>query len=319
MDTKQKNQERIKSSDEFRGFTIFFMIIVNFLAFYEAIPLYLKHAQNIGLTAADLVAPCFLFIIGLLYKKTYLKRVSLYGRKKTWLHIILRYLMLLAIGVIGVWTARGKITGEWGVLQTIGVAGLLTLPFIELTFWPRIFLSLGLAAGYQIILFPAFKYIIIHAKHGGPYAAISWSSMLLLATAAGDLFSPNDTVQSIKKLLGFATSFLFAGIISLPFVPISKMQVNFSYVLVTTGISTFAFIAFLIINDKFNLSLPTFKSLGRNALLIYIVHYVLVRIGHRVIPSNSGLMMIMMGATIIYLLCYVLAWLLDINKLYLKL
>ncbi len=58
---------RIKSIDQFRGFAIISMIIINYLALFNATPAWLKHAPEAGLTFADLVAPYFVFIIGLMY------------------------------------------------------------------------------------------------------------------------------------------------------------------------------------------------------------------------------------------------------------
>ncbi len=48
---------RIKSIDNFRGFTMIIMVIVNYLSGINCVPGFLKHASDTGLTITDIVAP----------------------------------------------------------------------------------------------------------------------------------------------------------------------------------------------------------------------------------------------------------------------
>lgn len=311
--------QRYKSVDEFRGFAIIAMIIVNFLAAYLVIPPFLKHAKGIGLTVADLVAPFFLVTIGLLYKKSFLKRVSLKGRMPAYFHMVTRYLLIAVIGMLGVCIARGRLTTEWGVLQSIGVSGLIVLPLVEFDFLVQVSVALGIVIFYQFLLFPFAHHIIVNSKHGGIIATLSWASMLLLGVAAGDLFDLKNLFQTIKRMIIFGLATLTMGMLSLLIVPISKNEVNLSYILVSTGLSFLVFIFFLIINEKWGFSIPTFRSLGRNALFLYIFHYLLIRGLQFLIPKNSGLGLILIGVLTVYGLCFGIAWYLDFKKLYLRL
>ena len=108
------------------------MVVVNYLADVETAPAFLKHASGFGLTIADLVAPAFMFAIGLSYGSSYRRRIERDGRRKTLGHFLRRSLSLIGIGTL---ISAGEIltgaTGrvpDWDVLQAIGVAGLLTLP-----------------------------------------------------------------------------------------------------------------------------------------------------------------------------------------------
>jgi predicted acyltransferase len=56
--------QRVESIDEFRGLAIVVMVVVNYLADIETVPAFLKHAAGCGLTIADVVAPAFVFAIG---------------------------------------------------------------------------------------------------------------------------------------------------------------------------------------------------------------------------------------------------------------
>ena len=318
LEKTQVGGRRMESVDQFRGLAIISMIIVNFLACYRIIPGYLKHARGVGYTVADLVAPFFIFAIGLVYRKSFLNRVARYGRKTAWIHIVRRYLLLLALGFFGTWIAGGGISFEWGVLQAIGAAGLITLLFIEWGFWKRITVALFLLALYQLLIFPSLGGVITIAKHGGIWATISWGAMLLLATAAGDLIDVGEFWTRSGKLAIFGLILCLAGFINLKTVPISKMEVNSSYCLVSTGLSAVAFNAFFIFNDKFRLGIPALNVLGKNALFIYVIHYILIQIVHRLIPSNADLLLVTSGAVAISAFCYGLAWYMDFKKLYLR-
>lgn len=310
---------RLKSIDSFRGFAVISMIIANYIALYDAIPSYFKHARGVGLTVIDLIAPFFLFTIGLTYRNSYLKRKALFGQKKAVFHMILRYFYLFLIGVIGVCVAKAHFTTEWGVLQAIGCCGLIALPFIEFKFWTRLSIALVLLVSYQYLLFPNIHNTISDAKHGGLYGTIAWASLLLLATSAGDLLKPNNNKTSMKNLFLYGLSFSSLGIIWQWMIPISKIEVNMTYILVSTGISCLTFIFFFFIYEILKVKVSILQILGKNALIIYLVHYILVSLSHIIIRCNAGLILIICGACVIYFLCLLLAWFLDWKNLYIKL
>ena len=57
--------KRLNAIDQFRGFAIFLMILANYMNNVEIIPGWLKHADDIGFTVIDLIAPMFVFAMGL--------------------------------------------------------------------------------------------------------------------------------------------------------------------------------------------------------------------------------------------------------------
>jgi predicted acyltransferase len=158
------------------------MILVNFLAIYPSIPWILKHAPNVGLTFADIVAPLFMFIIGLMYRRSFIKRIKSQGRIKTWIHFSKRYFYLCLLGFVGNWIARGSIVFEWGVLQTIGLAGIIALPFIDTNSSFRLGAGFIILVIYQLLLLPNIKDLVLSMDHGGPFAVISWVTIILLST-----------------------------------------------------------------------------------------------------------------------------------------
>ena len=58
---------RISSIDWFRGFAILTMVLANYMGGVALIPAWLKHAPDVGLTVIDLIAPFFIFAIGLTF------------------------------------------------------------------------------------------------------------------------------------------------------------------------------------------------------------------------------------------------------------
>ena len=314
---KAEPSARIKSIDELRGFAIASMILVNFLAIYPAVPSILKHAKGVGFTFADLVAPLFMFIIGIMYRRSVLKRAATDGRIKTWLHLAQRYALLCLLGLLGNWVALGSI--GWGVLQAIGLAGIIVLPVIENGRQIRFTAALGLMGFYQTLLFTGLKETILKMDHGGPLAVLSWSTILLWSSLAGDFIDFDKIAVSVKQLTGFGLIFFSVGMMASVFIPISKHEVNLSYILVATGFSALLLVIFMIACDMMRFSVPTFETIGKNALLVYLLHYLLVQIGHFLIPSTSAFPWVAFGAVAIYFMIYRFALFLEKKLIYFRL
>lgn len=310
--------ERISWIDQYRGFAILSMILVNFIADYN-VPQILQHSKHTGLTFADIVAPLFMFIIGLMYRRSYLKRVLSDGKLKTMIHFINRYTLLIVIGLAINSIVEGSFVFEWGVLQTIGLAGIIVLPFIGSSYFVRGSLTFLLLFTYQLFLLPSFKELILNMAHGGPIAAISWSGIILLASIAGDLIDFNKTKETIKRLMWLGLSVLVIGIIFSLLVLISKEESNASYIIVTTGISTILLVVFIYINDILKFSIPTLTTLGKNALVVYIIHFFLIEIVHFALPETISLGLVIMGFAGAFAIIYLFALFLEKKKLVIKL
>ena len=186
------------------------MILVNFLAFFDSTPSFLKHAHDQSMTFADLVAPLFLFVLGMMYRKSLVRRVSKTGRSSTYLHYVRRYLLVLVLGIIGGCVVQMRITFDWGILQAIGLAGIIALPFMELAWlWRTVtgVLFLGLH-GFGIL--PFAQDAIAVAKHGGPMSTLAWAAVILFSSIAGDLFDPGNIGRIMKRISASGISWCFA-------------------------------------------------------------------------------------------------------------
>jgi heparan-alpha-glucosaminide N-acetyltransferase len=94
---------RIASIDIFRGLTMILMIFVNELAEIKGLPWWNYHAPALinVMTYVDMVFPAFLFILGMTIpialERRLLKNSSM---PQLWLHVILRTVALIALGLI---------------------------------------------------------------------------------------------------------------------------------------------------------------------------------------------------------------------------
>jgi predicted acyltransferase len=267
---------RLDSIDHIRGLAILMMVLANFLAGVNAVPSWLKHAPDAGLTVADLVAPFFIFAIGLTYGLSARRRRERDGLRKTLWHFILRYLALLGIGAIlsagETWLGFNTSGRDWGVLQAIGMAGLITLPFIFAPAGWRLAAGLALLAIYQVLLQAFWLPVVLGSPHGGLPGSLGWAAMLLLSTVLADFFHASNW----RRFSGMTALALLAGILLAIWVPISKNRVSASYVLVSVGASGVLFAIIYWLTDHRRIRLPLLAAWGRNPLLLYILHMILL-------------------------------------------
>lgn len=271
---------RVAAIDQFRGLAILGMVLVNYLGGVRIAPTWLKHAPDVGLTVADLVAPFFMLAIGLTYGLSARRRLARDGWGRTAVHFFSRW---MAIAGIGFFIGAGEIivgvqqTGiNWGVLQAIAVAGVLTFPLLFLPSAARWAAGLLLLAGYQLLLDLRWLEAVRSAPHGGLYGALSWAALLILATALADLFPAGPRGRPAFPWAGAAL--LAAGLALSVLIPISKNRVSAPYVLVSLGLSALIFWGFHLLNERLHVRLPLLSTWGRNPLALYMLHNLLLGI-----------------------------------------
>lgn len=275
--------KRIRAIDQFRGFALFCLMLINFAVSAESVPYWLKHASGTGLYFADLGAPAFLFAIGLTYGLSFNRRANKYGLSAAYGQFARRYLAFVGMGAVisaGATFLGQNTTGiDWGVLQAIGCAGLLTLLVIRMRPGLRLAVGLGLLAGYQILLDTFWLETVLRSPHAGLAGSLSWSAVLILSTVLGDLFHD----QAARRYFPLVSVlFVAAGFALGHVVPVSKSQVSSSYVLLTLGISGVIFCEFYMTNFTLNL----FTAWGKNPILLYSLSFLLI--GIFTLPENPA-------------------------------
>ena len=126
---------RLLSLDIFRGLCVAGMILVDNPGSDQAAYWPLKHAQWNGWTAADLIFPSFLFLVGVSIVFSFCARLRRgETRKQIFLHAVKRSLVLIALGlVVNVSPIIGVDLHAWrfeGVLQRIALCYLMAAALV---------------------------------------------------------------------------------------------------------------------------------------------------------------------------------------------
>jgi hypothetical protein len=190
-------------------------------------------------------------------------------------HFLRRYLSFIGLGAII--TAGQSLLGyktellDWGVLQSIGLAGLITLAIISRSTWIRLGVGLGLLAIYQVLLERYWLGLVLGSQHGGLPGSLSWAAILILSTVLADIFHD----QNLRKNFPWVSLALLLGGFALTIlVPVSKNRLTASYDLITLGFSGLAFSIFYLANFQ----LDFFSAWGRNPLLLYLLSFLVTGI-----------------------------------------
>lgn len=260
------------SIDRLRGLLVFLMVGGNYLAGVQAIPAYLKHAPDIGLTVADLVAPCFVVVMGVNYGPSFerRRRVSVTGAYR---HLLMRYLSLLGLGAII--SAGGTVLAgqpsDWGVLQALGMAGLIAAPFVRLGTWARFAIGTIILCAYQYLLDDGMLHSVLSSVQGGFFGSVSWGALLVLATAVADIRRKGTVPYAVGCAL-----LIVAAMASVLVAPVSKNRVSLSFVLITLAVSAVAMLIMELGARAVGARAGYFCWWGENALALYLLHLLLL-------------------------------------------
>jgi predicted acyltransferase len=310
-------RKRLSSIDHFRGVAIFLMILVNSLAAYGSVPSWLEHAPGNGYTIADLVAPMFLFAMGLSYSISFNRRITTNGKRQTIAHFMKRYSTLFIFGLIG--NLLVFQTWGWETLQTLGVAGLFSLGFMFVNPEVRVVASFGLTMLYQIGISKGIGASSIDPLLNGAIAIVSKSFILLFASALGNWTYEKGKWQTTKGLISLWIALTVIGVGASYFIPLNRELASFSFIMFSSGLCSFAFTAAYIFADLCHLRVSILEILGRNSLVQYMFSSVLILVENEIIPSTASLTYVALGSTVIILVCILSAMILDAKKIYIRL
>ncbi|MBX3436504.1 MAG: hypothetical protein KF861_03365 [Planctomycetaceae bacterium] len=219
--------------DQYRGYCVAGMFVVNFLGSMDVTHQFLKH-NNTHFSWADSIMPGFLFACGFSYRLSVLKRVPQLGRGKTYRGIARRSLALVLVslaaygfgGGFSHWDemtragvsrfVAGVIKADlWEVLAIIGMLQLLLLPVIETSAKVRMATIVLLSVTHVGISW-WFNYDFVYglptwmdaywgiedkrAWDGGCFGLISWAIPMLAGTLVYDVLSSRPPVKAIAPL-----------------------------------------------------------------------------------------------------------------------
>ena len=204
--TNASSSNRITSLDQFRGYTVAGMFLVNFLGGYAAVPYILKHKHDYC-SYADTIMPQFLFAVGFAFRLTFERRVQKEGVGAAYGRAIRRLLGLVLVAMVVY--RPGAAAETWEQLKTMGLSALdkplkrewfQTLMHIAVTsLWilPVIRASARIRIGFMVISAIAhiflshwfnFHWVNTGANgiDGGPLGFLTWCVPAIVGTLACD-------------------------------------------------------------------------------------------------------------------------------------
>ncbi len=231
---------RIVSLDQFRGYTVLGMFLVNFVGVFAAIktglPLLAHH--HTYCSYADTIMPQFFVAAGFAYRLTFLRRRDTAGAAVAYRTAIRRNFALLLIAALvygfdGKYESWAKLhdAGVWGVLSTafqrnffqtlahIAVTSLWILPVIGTS--ARVRIGYAVASGVLFHLISVAWYYEWVLKRpgidGGPLGFLTWTIPMIAGTLAYDIVTtrPATAVRSLL-VMGAGLMLLGYGLSSMP-------------------------------------------------------------------------------------------------------
>ncbi|MCE1198655.1 MAG: acyltransferase family protein [Marinilabiliales bacterium] len=311
------------SLDQFRGFAIFGMILVNYLNHFRVIPETFKHPRY-GMTFANTIAPYFLIAVGMGMRISFVRMKERSGYRQAVLHSVKRYLILILIGMV--MYGPNFTVDIWDAFVDIGFAGLLTIPFILASKTVRTLAALLFLLLYQLLfIYSGYgEWTMAHSIDGGPLGPLSWVSILLFGTVLYDYLVEDESGKFVWKTLLYGSLLMLAGLLLSLLEPrewwqISQRSMTVAYPLLSSGIGFVTYLLFWWINDRKKWEIPHLTLLGMNPLLIYMVQNVLIEMHGEFLPATAPLWQALSGYLILYAVCFAVARYLWKNKILIKL
>ena len=313
-------RERWAALDDLRGLAVLVMIPVNVAAEFTGIPGWFKHAPANGLTLADFVVPVFLFSLGLSASFSFKSRLAERGLARTVLHALYRYALLFAFGTVGIlFVDHGA---SWEVLQMLGATGFFAFFFLFIPPRQRLTAAAALLAAVEVLRLFGLGTLMARwydTGLGGPWGTFSLSFIVIVASALGELLQTATARRRIEIASTAAGILAAAGLLALLYTPFSKHLLSLSYILFTTGVAS-ALLALLVVASEIGkVTLPVIGPIGRNPLVLYMLHAVLGVVLHSIIADSVSAPLAWLFTLLILALCFGAAWLLDARKIFIRL
>jgi predicted acyltransferase len=264
--------------DRFRGLAILMMVIANFFEHVRAVPGWLKHASDVGITVVDFIAPAFIFAIGLTYPGSVRRRISRDGARGMVERVVVRALALIGLGMLfSIGERRFGLGGgalPWGTLQSIGAAIILALPTLFLPAAARLAAALAGLAAYQWALDAFWLEEVVASSNAGLQGSLAWALLLVVSTVFADLYAERRT----RWYLAAAALMLAAAVAAARWIPVSKHRMSLSFVLIVAASSAIAFRVFDLTRGWFCGRGRLLAAWGANPLALYVAHLFLLAV-----------------------------------------
>jgi predicted acyltransferase len=247
MSSAPASAARIVSMDQFRGYTVAGMFVVNFVGGLAAFPEVLKHHNGLPyFSYADTIMPGFMFAAGFSYRLSALKRFAKLGAARAYGHFVVRSLALVLLSLVmyaaedvdvknwaqldseGIWKVVGGLlkANLWEVLAIIGVVQIVILPVIAASARVRTAAWLGCAA-VHLAISHWFNFSFVYGKpnwmddyvglrgqsawDGGFFGVLGWAIPMLLGTIVHDIMARHSPGTAARRVLIYGIVLLAIG------------------------------------------------------------------------------------------------------------
>lgn len=225
-------KSRIVSLDQFRGYTVAGMLLVNFIGGFHAVGAIWKH-HNTYCSYADTIMPQFFLAVGFALRLTFLRRLKTQGVWLATRAAIVRNLGLILLGFV-IYHLDGEVK-SWTELEQLGLRGFLAQAFNRELFQTLVHIALAslwvlpvIAAGTMarvtfLIASAALHLALSHWFYfsyawtvpvidGGPLGFLTWSIPLLVGSLAYDAVAGNpERANPVPTLLAWSIVLMALG------------------------------------------------------------------------------------------------------------
>ncbi|QDS88856.1 hypothetical protein EC9_30510 [Rosistilla ulvae] len=229
---RSDSRKRIVSLDQFRGYTVVGMLLVNFLASFSVSPAVLKHHHDYC-SYADTIMPQFLFAVGFAFRLTFGRRVQRDGAAAANWRMVRRLLGLMLVSIV-IYNVSPP-ASTWEELVALGPAGILPellkrnwfqtlmhiavtslwiLPVIAATARVRCLWMVGSAIAHVLLSY-WFNYAWVNTSpngiDGGPLGFLTWSVPTLMGTLVCDAVIAGAGRAPLLRLAGWGCGLILLG------------------------------------------------------------------------------------------------------------
>jgi predicted acyltransferase len=238
--------------------------------FLRRIPMPLAHNQGDVLRGFDFPAPVFQFLIGVSLVLFLQKRRSL-GRtaSEAQRDALRRFALIIVLGVL--LDTGGSLTWQlrWGVLQTLGLGGMVATLLAGA--------SPSTVAGVALALLGIFSGRWNGEVHAGPIASLAFAPLTLMGLLVGQtLESPAPRAACLRATALVAAAAGGLGIaLYVAGIPFNKVIGTSSFVALATAVAAGS-LAVMAALENTPAVPPWLAEVGQNALNVWVLQYLLL-------------------------------------------
>ena len=209
--------------DQFRGYTMAGMFLVNFIGAFAVVHPVLKHHNSYN-SYADTIMPQFFFAVGFSLRLALPRNSGKMGKVAAYTKAIKRCLALLLVGLV-VYHLDGHYS-RWGELKNLGIGGFFARSFWQSPFQALVHIALtslwvlpviasstlirvlflGGSALLHLVLSGWFWYPLLWDKKvidGGQLGFLTWAIPTLVGSLAFDWVVKRGPREAMKPLFGW--------------------------------------------------------------------------------------------------------------------